>query len=228
MSLPDAPAEQHPLTAFDWAVYADATFAGLSVLIIIPVVDWFFEEQFRRRMPGAIAKRRGRRLSPEIIKVLNRQESRGCVATCLLLPIKGIFELVKRISRKILYVFTIKEAVDSLSYYWQRAFLLDYSLSRGHLDTVTSAHRARLAMKSVLEAAGTPLTMIAKQVISMTARPLLLLRRVRQDQEDTVIEQQKSEMAKHWQEFASHFRDLAARYDQVYGEKPEPAANPET
>jgi hypothetical protein len=43
-----------PPAAFDWEVYANATFAGLAVLIPIPLVDWVFEEVFRRRMPAAI------------------------------------------------------------------------------------------------------------------------------------------------------------------------------
>ncbi|HMR66443.1 MAG TPA: hypothetical protein PKE64_20720, partial [Anaerolineae bacterium] len=50
-------------TDFDWGVYADATMAGLAVLVPIPILDWLLEEIFRRRMPQAIARQRGQRLS---------------------------------------------------------------------------------------------------------------------------------------------------------------------
>ena len=53
-------------TDFDWLVYADATFAGLAILIPFPFVDSLLEEYFRRRMARDIARRRGRTLSPAV------------------------------------------------------------------------------------------------------------------------------------------------------------------
>lgn len=47
-----------PQTAFEWPIYADATFAGLAVLFPIPLLDWALEEYFRRRMPRTIARYR--------------------------------------------------------------------------------------------------------------------------------------------------------------------------
>ena len=41
------PLPPQPNTTFDWLIYADATFAGLSVLIPIPIIDWIFENIFR-------------------------------------------------------------------------------------------------------------------------------------------------------------------------------------
>ena len=32
--------------SFDWPMYADATFAGLSLLVPIPLLDWVFEQFF--------------------------------------------------------------------------------------------------------------------------------------------------------------------------------------
>jgi len=54
-----SPARRVP-TEFDWIIYADATFAGLALLLPIPFVDGLIEAYFRRRMPGDIARRRGR------------------------------------------------------------------------------------------------------------------------------------------------------------------------
>lgn len=56
-----------PATQFDWQIYADTTFAGLSLLILIPLLDVAFEWFFRRRMAHTIARRNqpfaGNRLS---------------------------------------------------------------------------------------------------------------------------------------------------------------------
>ena len=35
-----------PRTEFDWGIYADATFAGLAVLIPIPIVDYYWHRAF--------------------------------------------------------------------------------------------------------------------------------------------------------------------------------------
>jgi hypothetical protein len=43
-------------TDFDWLVYADATFAGLAILLPFPFVDSWLEGYFRRRMPGDITR----------------------------------------------------------------------------------------------------------------------------------------------------------------------------
>jgi len=85
---------------FDWAIYADATLAGLAILIPIPLLDLLFEWIFKRRMPQAIAKRNGRTLSPETIRQLNRS-SFSCLG-CLLWPLELVWLLLKRTYRTIL------------------------------------------------------------------------------------------------------------------------------
>ena len=86
-------------TKFDWRIFADATFAGLSVLIPIPIIDSIFEGFFRRRMPGAIAKARNRNVSDETLKQLGQGE--GCSPVgCLVWPFKQLFNLLKKISKK--------------------------------------------------------------------------------------------------------------------------------
>src|SRR5918997_6943650 len=101
-------------TAFDWAIYADATFAGLSVLIPIPLLDWVFEQFFRRRMLPTIAQRQGRQLPPAVRAQLNRS-SGSCLSTCLTAPLVATFWLLKSVSRKLLYFLTIKDATDQLA-----------------------------------------------------------------------------------------------------------------
>jgi len=110
-----------PRTAFDWKIYAQATFAGLSPLIPVPILDWIVEEYFRRRMPQAIAHARGYGLSREVVGVLNRG-GESCLASCLVFPLRLLVEILKSLSRKLLYVLSIKEASDRISYYWHQDF----------------------------------------------------------------------------------------------------------
>ncbi len=204
-----------PRTGFDWPTYADATLAGLSILIPIPIVDWVFERFFRRRMPGAIARRHGRKLSPGVAAALNRDEG-NWLATCLTLPITGTIWLIKRVSRKILYFLTVKEATDQISYYWQRAFLIDYMLLAGHLDDAQAASTARQAMEDVLQTTATPLAQLARQVTSGTSNIWQTLRRARRGNEDAAIQQTRSEMNQNWGNFDAYFRLLAQHYEQAY------------
>lgn len=205
-----------PRTAFTWPVYADATLAGLSVLIPLPLVDWLFERFFRQRMPVSITRYRGRPQPPEIVQALN-QSSEGWVGSCLLLPFKALLMLIVRLSRKILYFLTIKEATDQLSYYWHRAFLIDYMLLAGHLDNAESAQIARAAMDQVLAQTGTsPLTTLAQSMVRQAGRLWRSLLRARRGEEDELIHQKKTFLAGRWSNLEPYLEELAGRYYLVY------------
>ena len=209
-------AMQKPPTSFDWAIYADATFAGLSMLIPVPLLDLLFEQIFRRRMPQAIARRRGQRLSPAVLQVLNRW---GCSwAPCSLLPFWLLFQLGKRLSKKILYFLSVKEAVDTLSYYWHRAFLLDYTLQAGHLVNPASAGLARQAMDEILANPQiSPLHQLASQVIAQSRHVLQTLWRVvRRGREDETIAQDKQTMRAAWRDVSAYLDDVALGYQTTY------------
>lgn len=205
-----------PCIEFDWQVYDDATYAGLSMLIPIPLVDWVFEQFFRRRMPGAIARHRGRQLSPGVAEELNRSAD-GCRDTCLFLPLLILRELIKRLFQKLLYFLAIKAATDSLSHYWHRAFLIDCMLLEGHLTDRESAAIARRAMDRTLEETETsPLLGLARNVVSSTRHVLRTLRRARRREEDEEIAHKRSLIRRNWDEFQNYLVDLAARYDAHY------------
>ena len=206
-----------PRTNFDWSMYADATLAGLSVLIPIPLLDTVFETFFRRRMPTSIARSRGRVL-PASIQAELRRNSGSWLRACLMLPLTLTIGLVQRLSRKLLYVLTIKEAADTLSQYWHRAFLLDYMLAAGHLETVASAHVARQAMEHVVATTSSPLTQLATQVIAQTRHIWQTLRRARRGQHDAVLAQTRAQLEQRWGDFAGYFEAVAARYDHHYRE----------
>ncbi len=203
-------------TAFNWSLYADATFAGLSLLVPIPFLDSAFEWFFKRRVPGAIARWRGRRLAPGVADILNRDKG-SWLEGCLLLPITLTWGLFKRLSRKLLYFLTIKEATDSMSHHWHRAFLIDYALQQGHLETPDSAEVARLAMEYALATATTsPLENLAQRVIPHTRHITRSLRKARKGEEDDVIREKRNMMAKAWAGFSEYLADVAFRYDRAY------------
>ncbi len=204
-----------PCTDFEWSVYDDATFAGLAALIPIPLVDWFFEEFFRRRMARGIARYRGKELPPEVGAELNRGE--GCAQACLSLPVKVAWELVKRTIKKFLYFLSIKSATDRLSYYWHRAFLIDCMLLQGRLDDQPSARIAREAMARTLDATSTsPMLGLARSVVTSTRHVLRTVRKARRGEEDEEIAEKRSLIQRRWDSFRDHLLDVAARYNVHY------------
>ena len=203
-------------TEFDWIVYSDATFAGLAILIRIPLLDVAFEQFFRRRMPRIIARQNGLKLSPRIQMELNRGRF-SCLQSCLMAPILLTLLLLKRIFKTILYFLTIKESSDLLSLYWHRAFLLDYMCKVGYLQDEETAAIAAEALREILESITTsPLTQLAKQVIALPHHILRSLRRVRQGKTDADIEKTRNLMARTWDNFSDYFIELAEQYDQTF------------
>lgn len=205
------PSERTP--AFDWSRYADATMAGLSVLVPVPFVDDAFEAFFRRRIPGAVARSRGRTLPDDVRAVLGEGEGGWGCAT---IPLRLTLGLLKRLSRKLLYFLTIKAATDRLSHHWSRAFLIDHMLMSGHLESAASARVARRAMDEVLTTVAGPLSRVARQVIASARNVWPALRRARRGEEPEEVRQVRSELEGHWDEAAGDLRSLAARYDAAY------------
>lgn len=206
-----------PRTSFEWPIYADATLAGLSVLVPVPLMDWVLEEHFRRRMPAAIARHSGQTLQLATIRVLNSSQ-RGCVATGVILLVQFPIQLLKRLSQKILYVLAIKEASDKLSYYWQRAFLLDYMLLVGHLTSVESTKQARDSMEQVIQATPAPFTILARAIIGNIHHVFSVLRRARHGDRD-VLQPQQSQLRQQWGDYESFLQSLATKYEKVYRER---------
>lgn len=203
-----------PKTTFDWPMYADATLAGLSLLVPIPLMDLAAESFFRKRIPRAVAKARGVTLDPEIERVLSTGGSFW--SGCLSMPIVAVLWLLKAISRKLLYFLTIREATQQLGHYWHRAFLIDYMLLSGHLADPGSAAVARQAMDQVLEGASNPMKQVARQVILQARHVGQTIKRARRGQEDETVDEARSAMAAHWAEFSEYLKGVAVRYDEAY------------
>lgn len=210
-----------PQTAFEWPIYADATFAGLAVLFPIPLLDWALEEYFRRRMPRTIARYRHHSLPLAVVRTVNGPQ-RGCLATVLRFLLRLPLELLKRLFRKLLYILTIKEAADQLSTYWQRAFLLDYALAAGHLSTVETAHQAQQVIETVLKSTHSPMITLARMVLLSPLQVMRLLRRAFNSQTPVAAPQQQNILRQQWSSYRDYLQALALHYDQLYHELDRP------
>lgn len=206
-----------PRTTFDWVIYADATLAGLSVLIPVPMLDLLFETLFKRRMLATIARRNGRILSQPVIRIM-RKDYDSIFSGCLLWPIYLVLELLKRIFRTVLYFLTIKASSDQLSLQWHRAFLFDYMVRRGDLDSPEEARIASRALDEVLKASPTsPLRQLAQEVprrIRHTLRTVWQF--LRRNREDEVIINTRHEMEASWGQFSDYLLNLAEMYDTAF------------
>ena len=211
-----------PTTEFDWLIYADATFAGLSLLIPIPLLDVAFEWFFRRRMARTIAQRNSRSLPPAVLTEINRDPDAWWQG-CLTAPVKLFLLFLKRLSRKLLYFLTVKEATDQLNYYWHRAFLFNKMMQRGDLDGVETAVPALQAMHAVLKThVSSPLTQLARQILDNVTHILrTIVRWVRHGREDEIVQNTRQIMAANWLDFADYFATIAQQYERLVTATPE-------
>lgn len=211
-------------TEFDWLIYADATFAGLAILIPIPFVDWLLEEYFRRRMPRDIARRRGRTLSPAVLREINRKRGDGCLAGCLMMPLDLIIYVLRNLYRTVVYVLSVYDASEKLSFYWHRAFLLNYMLGQGHLDDAQRAAVAAQAMGAAIDTTQTsPMLNLAGELIEFARHRLRGLMRafyrfIRRKEETAEVKRTRNSIAEQWAEFHDHLIEFAGRYDAAYAD----------
>lgn len=214
------PTRKHP-TPFVWAIYADATLAGLSVLIPIPFVDDLFEGYFRRRMVRSIAQRHQVALSEPIVATVNRSahDWPARIRGCLLWPFRFVAELVLSLSRKLLYFLSVKKAIDALNFYWQRAYLLDYLIRSGYLHNGASLESVVTVMETVLrEHNRSPLRQLAGELVRSPVRLAQSVRRARQGKEDAKLVQTEQRMRSAWHRYDDYFQRLEERFDLLYQE----------
>src|SRR5688500_686972 len=84
----------------DFQLLADATLAGLTPLVPVPLLDWWLEEHFHNRLVERIAEQRGRRLNPAVRQVLTTS-GRSLLAAWLLFLLKLPPRLILRLVRKL-------------------------------------------------------------------------------------------------------------------------------
>jgi len=204
--------------SYDWRIYSDATAAGLSALIPVPFVDLVFEAVFRRRMPSAVARVRGRELSRWDRSRLSRGDGTMLsFAGCLALPVALARYIVKKLWRKIIYVFAVTDAANQLSAYWHRAYLLDHVVRAGHLDEGADSDHAIESFRKALQDADTsPLIGVAREVIAGTHRVLRLLVRARRRGSTEDTGRLSEILADHWCAAERSLRGVTERYNELY------------
>jgi hypothetical protein len=138
------------------------------------------------------------------------------LASAALYVLKIPFKLILRLSRKILYVLTIHEATRMLSYYWQRAFLMNYMIEAGHLNSLESAERARQAMDHVIEETSSPLTSLAQHVVHNAGSVLRVTRHALRGRNEEVWSESRDMVSREWDSYATFFERLGQRYEQRY------------
>jgi hypothetical protein len=132
-------------------------------------------------------------------------------------PFKLAFQFLKRLSRKILYFLTVKEATDQLSFYWHRAFLLDYMIGRGDLaDGAVSARAVEALSRTLDQPDISPLTQLAQRTVGGASHIFGTLRRARGGKEDEVVAETRSRMARNWEGFSDYFEALTAEFEEIY------------
>lgn len=209
---------ENPDPEFDWHIYSDATCAGLSVLIPIPLVDLVFELVFRRRIPAAIARYRRVDIGAETRRqFMGSLRGPFSMEGCLSATFAVIKYILRRIWRKIIYIFAIKDAATALTEYWHRAALIDHMIRIGHLAPGSDIQLAAQTFAKVLrEIDPSPLMGLARETVANAHRVLRLLVRARRLGASTVTRSLGELMFSHWRVAEASLRATTLRYNRDY------------
>ncbi len=205
-------------SSFDWRIYADATCAGLSVLIPLPLVDSIFETVFRRRIPGTIARARRREVAPLVRRRLGRAvDGSLSLQGCFKLFFTAVRYVLRKIWRKIIYVFTIKDAATALSEYWHRAYLINHMVRAGHLEADVDTDLAvRVFERTLREADLSPLMGLARQTVANAHHVLGILARARRLGAAEVARSLGDVLASHWKGAEASLVGVGEDYNRHY------------
>ena len=204
--------------SFDWRIYADATCAGLSVLIPIPLLDLVFETIFRRRIPGKIAKVRESEVEPRT-KIQLARPLNGSLSWsgCLVVPFMIVRYVLRRLWRKIIYIFAVKDATTALTEYWHRAFLIDHMVGAGHLAPDVDTGLAIRVYRQVLQEIDPgPLTGLARQTVANARNVLRVLVRARRLGAAEVTKSFGEVFSSHWRVASESLVTTSQRYNARY------------
>ena len=203
---------------FEWAVYADATCAGLSVLIPLPLIDLVFETIFRRRIPGKIAKVRESEIAPATrIRLARPVNGSLAQAGCIAVPLMVGRYILRRLWRKIIYIFAVKDATAALTEYWHRAYLIDHMVRAGHLAPGVDTGLAVRVFRQVLqEIDPSPLTGLARQTVANARHVLRLMVRARRLGAAEVTKSIGEMMSSQWRVAEDSMRETASLYNLRY------------
>ena len=111
--------------------------AGLCPLIPIPFLDDVIIKRLRKRMIRGQLTRAGLEPAGAQINLFTHEASQIRLLGCLF---GAVWVVVKKVLRKLIYVFAIKDCVDNASRVVHHGWLVQYALNRGALDAQTLQH----------------------------------------------------------------------------------------
>jgi hypothetical protein len=202
----------------DWRIFSDATCAGLSVLIPLPLVDIVFETIFRRRIPATVAKVRRREMALEVRRSLGRGlDGPLSLSGCLAIGLAAVKYVLRRIWRKIIYIFAVKDAATALTEYWHRAFLIDHMVRAGHLDPGADTDLAlQVSMDVLRDIDPGPLMGLARQTVANAHHVFRLLVRARRLGAAEVTRSLGEVLSSHWKVAEDSMEATAKLYNERY------------
>jgi hypothetical protein len=205
-------------TLFNWRIYAEATCAGLTPLLPVPFADLVLEAVFRRRMPRTISKVRNEAMVSSAGVALSRGTGKiASVEGCLKLPFVVTRYILRRIWRKLIYVFAIADSATLTSEYWHRAYLLDHVIRAGHVGPDVDWQRAAVVFDKVLrETDVSPLMALARQTVSNAHRVVRMLVRARRHDAAEETESLARILGSHWDAAEAALMGVAVRYNREY------------
>ena len=188
------------------------------MLIPLPLVDSIFETVFRRRIPGTIARARRREVAPLVRGRLGRAvDGSLSLQGCLKLFLAAVGYVLRKIWRKIIYVFTIKDAATALSEYWHRAYLIDHMTRAGHLETGVDTDLAvQVFNRTLREADLSPLMGLARQTVANAHHVLRILARARRLGAAEVARSLGDVLASHWKGAEASLVGVGEDYNRRY------------
>lgn len=161
-------------------LFAHSLLIGLTPLIPIPFVDDWVKSGFQRRMVRQITGAYGISLTTDEVETLLQEDFwDSCIGGCVMTAIS----LLRRIFRKILFIFEIRRGFNLFSQTYYTGFLLEAALMDGYVfggqtaaepaQRVEAARRLREAIRRTRYAANFK---YVQRILRDTIRPLALLR----------------------------------------------------
>jgi hypothetical protein len=125
--------------------------------------------------------------------------------------------VLRRLWRKIIYIFAIKDATTALTEYWHRAFLIDHMVRAGHLEPDTDTDLAVRVYRQVLnEIDPSPLTGLARQTVANARHVLRVLARARRLGAAEVTKSFGEVFSSHWMVASESLLVTSQRYNARY------------
>jgi hypothetical protein len=140
----------------------------------------------------------------------------------LAVPFVVLRYIFRRVWRKVIYIFAVKDATSALTEYWHRAFLIDHMARAGHLDRGVDTDLAVRVFRGVLlEIDPSPLVGLARQTVANVHHVLRLLIRARRLGAVEVTRSLGEVFSSNWRMAESSMRETAALYNLRYAREVE-------